>query len=453
MNRCNYRLLLVLCWLTAAEAQKPQVLHLNIDDCVLIALEQSAQVVQSRFNIESAAIQVENARNAFLPSMSTSYRMSRSLSGPREGSFVDPATGEITSTLGESSTSGSQSLGASFGMDLYNPSSWVGLASSKLARQAAEKDLDASQQQVVFAVKQGYFSLLQAIELMAVQAEQVSVSQEDLRRAETLFEIRSVPLSDVLTSRASLASARATMIDRENSIELARADLAFAMGLQVSAQIEPQREDFSVVPLTFSHAEALAHALQHRPDLHAQKFSMLQAREDLQGTRYELLHPTVSMSTGYSWQLSADEQFQGPEDLFLKNYGYSLSMSVNMPIFNRFSTQNSIKSQKLSYRQSMEDLEQAKRQVALDIRRTFLNIEWYRRSIEANQIAVSAAEESYSLAQERYALGTGTQLERLEAQSSLFAARSELVQAQFNYHIQLAQLDQAMGRPFATRKK
>ena len=180
---------------------------------------------------------------------------------------------------------------------------------------------------------------------------------------------------------------------------------------------------------------------------------MLQAREDLKGTRYELLHPTVSMSTGYSWQLRADEEFQGPEDLFLKNYGYSLSMSVSLPVFNRFSTQNSIKSQKLSYRQSMEDLQQAQRQVALDIRRAFLNIELYRRSIEANQIAVSAAEESYKLAQERYALGTGTQLERLEAQSSLFATRNDLVQAQFNYHIQLAQLDQAMGRPFAMNGK
>ena len=450
MNRCKWSLLFALYWLVmgVAWAQEPQVLRLGIDDCVAIALEQSAQVIQGRFNVESAAIQVENARNAFLPSMSTSYGMSRSLSGPREGSFVDPATGEITSTLGESTTSGSQSLGASFGMDLYRPSSWVGLASSKLARKAAKMDLSASQQQVVFEVKQGYFSLLQAIELMAVQAEQVSVSEEDLRRAETLFE-----LSDVLTSRATLASARATMIDRENNVELARADLAFAMGLRTYAEIEPQKNDFSVVPLTLAYEEVLAHALEHRPDLRSQKFSMLQAREDLTGTRYELLHPTVSMSTGYSWQLRADEEFQGPEDLFLKNYGYSLSMSVSLPVFNRFSTQNSIKSQKLSYRQSMEDLQQAQRQVALDIRRAFLNIELYRRSIEANQIAVSAAEESYKLAQERYALGTGTQLERLEAQSSLFAARNGLVQVQFNYHIQLAQLDQAMGRPFAMSGK
>ena len=453
--RCGLcRLAAALCWLVAmAGAQESQVLELSMDDCIAIALEQSAQVVQGRFNVESAAIQVENARNVFLPTMSASYGMSRSLSGPRQGSFVDPATGEITSTLGESTTSGSQSLGASFGMDLYNPSNWVGLASSKLARKAAEMDLDASQQQVVFAVKQGYFSLLQAIELLAVQAEQVAVSEEDLRRAETLFEIRSVPLSDVLTSRATLASARATMIDRENSVELARADLAFAIGLQVDVRIEPRSADFTVVPLTLSYEDALAAALARRPDLRAQKFSMLQAREDLRGTRYELLHPTVSMSTGYSWQLSANEEFQGPEDLFLKNYGYSLRLSLSLPVFNRFSTQNSIKSQKLSYRQSMEDLEQAKRQVALDIRQAFLNIELYRRSIEANQIAVSAAEESYKLAQERYALGTGTQLERLQAQSSLFAARSDLVQAQFNYHIQLAQLDQAMGKSFVTSGK
>ena len=120
MNRRKWSLILALYWLVmgVAWAQELQVLRLGIDDCVAIALEQSAQVVQGRFNVESAAIQVENARNAFLPSMSTSYGMSRSLSGPREGSFVDPATGEITSTLGESTTSGSQSLGASFGMDL-----------------------------------------------------------------------------------------------------------------------------------------------------------------------------------------------------------------------------------------------------------------------------------------------------------------------------------------------
>ena len=79
MNRCEWSLIFALYWLVmgVAWAQEPHVLRLGIDDCVAIALEQSAQVVQGRFNVESAAIQVENARNAFLPSMSTSYGMSQ----------------------------------------------------------------------------------------------------------------------------------------------------------------------------------------------------------------------------------------------------------------------------------------------------------------------------------------------------------------------------------------
>ena len=447
----------VFCWLVVgiltrpSGAAEPPALRLSMDDCIAIALEQSAAVIQGRSNIEAAAIQIGNARNAFLPSISASYGMSRSVSGPREGSFVDPATGEVTSTLGESTTSGSQSLGTGFSMNLYNRGNWTALASSKLGHKAAEMDLSTSQQQVVFEVKQGYFSLLQAIELMKVQTEQVRVSEESLRRAETLFEVRSVPLSDVLTERAALASARANLIGRENSVAVTGADLAFAMGLRTYEPIVPVEEEFAMVPLALSYEEALALALEHRPDLRSQEFLLLQAEEDLRGTRYELLHPTVSMSTGYNWRLRADETFAGPEDLFLKNYGYSFSMSLGLPLFNRLSTQNSIKSQKLNYRQRMEDFDQAKRQVALDIKRAFLNIELYRRSIEANQIAVSAAEESYKLAQERYALSTGTQLERLQAQASLFAARSDLVQAIFNYHIQLAQLDQAVGKPVADR--
>ena len=176
---------------------------------------------------------------------------------PREGSFVDPATGEVTSTLGESTTSGSQSLGTSFSMNLYNRGNWTALASSKLGHKAAELDLSTSQQQVVFEVKQGYFSLLQAIELMKVQTEQVRVSEESLRRAETLFEVRSVPLSDVLTERAALASARANLIDRENSVAVTGADLAFAMGLRTYAPIVPVEEEFAMVPLALSYEEGL----------------------------------------------------------------------------------------------------------------------------------------------------------------------------------------------------
>jgi outer membrane protein len=422
-------------------------MHLSLEECIDIALGHNAQIVQSRFGREVADVQVENARNAFLPTLNTSYGFSRQRTGPREGAFVDPGTGLLVTSLGESSTSGSQSVGASMGMSLYDPSNWANLSASKHGRKAAEMDQVTIRQQVIFQVKQGYFNLLQALELMQVQQDQIHVSEEDLRRAETLYQIHSVPLADVLTTRATLESARAQLIQQENNVEAARYQLSFTMGLDMDKRVFPDAEEFVLQPFPLSFAEVLAQVMESHPTLLAQKYSMLQARDELKSTQYGVRHPTVSMGAGYSWRLTKDEHFQGAEDLFLKNYSYSLNLTLSLPLFNRFSTENSVRIQKLNYLQSLEGLDLAKRQVALDIRQAFLNIEQYRRSITANEAALRAAEESFAMAQERYGLGAGTLLERLQAQNALFQARNNRVQAIYNYHIQLAQLELAMGGP------
>lgn len=420
---------------------------LGLAECLDIALENNSQILQSEFSLKIADVQVENARNVFLPTISTNYGLSRRINGPREGSFIDQSTGLLVTSLGESSASGSQSTGASLSMSVYDPANWANLAASKNNRKAAAMNLKSTHQQIIFQAKQAYFNLLAALELYDVQQEQVRVSEEDLRRAETLFEIRSVPLSDVLSTRANLESARATLIERENSVETARFNLGFTLGLDPDIRVIPRKEEFEVEKPAISYKEALALALNRHPNLQSQKYSMLEARDALKSTEYGVRHPTVNMSTGYNWSLSNNEKFKGPEDLFLKNYGYNFNFSVSMPIFNRMSTENSVKTQKLNYLHSLEGLDQAKRQTALDIRQAFLSIRQFYRSIAANKAALMAAEESAKIVQERYSLGAGTVLERLQAQSSLFQARSSLVQAIYNYYIQLAQLELAMGGP------
>lgn len=419
-------------------------LHLDLAECVQTALANNSQILQGRYTEALAEAQLDNARHSFLPSSTVSWGMSRSISGPREGSFIDPATNLLVTNLGGSRVSAGQNLGTNFGIPVYNAALLSNLASSKIDLKESKMSLNSIRNQVIFQAKQAYFNLLQAKKLLEVQQEQVGVLEESLRRNETLYEIGSTPISDVLSVQANLASAKATLIQRENNVETRRSDLSFTLGLGTDVRIFPTEVEFEVKPLPFTYNEALERTEKQHPLLLEQKYAMLSSRENLKGTRNSIRHPSVSLSARYSWSLGQGESFKGIEDLFLKNYNYNFGVSVNFPIFN-MATENSIKIQKIQYFRKLEQFDQAKRQQAQALQQSYLALTQLQRGIEAGEASVKAQEKFFELAQERYNFGAGTFLERLQAQRDLFQERNNLVQAIYNYQIELARLEQNMG--------
>ena len=425
-------------------------MRLSLSECVDIALEKSPQIALNRYTVAISEAGIDGSRSAFYPTISSSWSTSRNITGPREGSFLDPSTGEVITTLGESRVGGGHNISiGSLSIPLYNAQNFASLAASKQGLRSSQMDQTASRQTVVFGVKQSYFNLLKAMKLLEVQQEQVRVAEESLKRNETLYEIGSTAISELYSARANLASAQATLIQRENTVAIRRTELSFAMGLDMDVTVVPAEEEFEVKAPRISYQAAVDWALTGHPSILADKYAMLQSRESLKGAVRSLRHPSVRLTGGgFGWSLSKGEQFRGLEDLFLKNYSYSFGVSVSFPIFN-MGTENNIKTQKLRYLQRQEQLEQTKRQRAQDLRQSYLSLELQRRSIAANEASVKAAEENYQLAEERYNLGAGTYLERLQAQRDLFSARNSLVQAIYDYQIELARLEQRTGTSVA----
>ena len=431
-------------------------LRMNMAQCIETALENNSTILQRRLSVDIADASLDAARNVFLPSVSSNWSMSRNISGPREGSFVDPATGLLTTSLGESRVSGSQRVSTGLNMTVFDMGDIITVSARKKGLKSTEMDLEDGRQQVIFQVKQAYLTFLKTQKLLEVQQEQVRVSEETLRRNQTLYEIGSVSIASVYSARSTLESARVTLITRENNVEVARANLAFVLGLGTDVRVAPTAEEFTTAPeafevpdMPFAYEEALDRALKGSPAILADKYSLLQTKDNLKATQYNIRFPTVGMNASYGWSMGTDENFRGLEDLFMKNYSYSVGLSVSLPLFQRMSTENSVKTQKLQYLRSMEILDQAKRQKALDIKQRFLSLEQYRRSIAANKAAVQASNETFKLQQERYNLGAATFLDLQQAQTNLYGDRSNLVQAIYNYYIELARLEQDIGGQIA----
>ena len=81
----------------------------------------------------------------------------------------------------------------------------------------------------------------------------------------------------------------------------------------------------------------------------------------------------------------------------------------------------------------------------VQVRRAFSSWQEATELVEASRRVVEQAEESVRLANARYTAGTGTQLDVLAAQVDLTTARSNQVQAYYNYNVAIASVRQAMG--------
>jgi outer membrane protein TolC len=125
--------------------------------------------------------------------------------------------------------------------------------------------------------------------------------------------------------------------------------LALAIGLDADVEIVPVEEAFDTESPEYNYKKALEIALEAHLNILANKYGMMASREDYQATKRRLFHPTIRLSGGgFGWSISDKEEFDGLEDLILKNYSYGVGLSVNMPIFN-MNTTNGLKRQKLTY--------------------------------------------------------------------------------------------------------
>ena len=97
-------------------------------------------------------------------------------------------------------------------------------------------------------------------------------------------------------------------------------------------------------------------------------------------------------------------------------------------------------------RAANEKLEQSKSDAALEVKQAYLDIEMYSKSILVTQQTVQSAEEDLNLVQEKYRLGAASILELLDGQVSFQTAKSNDVQALFNYNLAVAALERAIGK-------
>ena len=444
---------LLLAAATALPAER-----LSLQQCIDRALDNNTQVLQAEQQILRSQADVASARAQRLPSLSTTLmNLGRSRTGPSLRIQENP-TGEIDPETGERLFAEERTRIPGIDRNSYSVSAGVGHTlyaggarrwSHRGAREsltASELGLRSGRAGVVFQVKQRYYALLKAQELVEVQGEALELSLKRQEEAEIRLEVGAGTRVDVLRLQVAADNARADLINAEQQVQLARASLNHVLGRGLGAPLETVAlaGESALPPETAEPAamgELEARARKSNPGIEQVRRTRSAAEMNLKARR-AAWHPRLSGNLSYSRNNEILERVYGDLD---QNYRLNGSLSLTYQLFDGGLRSADVDRARSSLESARLSLEQQERDLALSVETTYLELVRLGRILRIARRTTELATEDLRLAEERYRVGKGRLLEVLDAQVGLTSARNNRVNTRYDLALAKADLERLTG--------
>lgn len=403
----------------------PSALALNEVKTVDLALKNNRTAKQSMWAYEAAKSTVSATAASKNPSVGYSYSATRARGATDASSVTERGTN-----------------GFSLSVPVYTPSVDAAIDGARYDREGAGASYEEALQTAKLTAISDYYTLIMYRNLVDVAQQSVRDYDGHVTNVQAQYNVGLVASSDVLASRTNLADAQTTLITRQNSADVAETDLNIVIGYPVSTSIETADKEMRYLPYNVTLEQAKAYALLHRATLVKSAMDVKSAEESVKQAKAGYL-PTVSLTAGKNY--ASDDNYRGTS-----NNGWSVGANASLDIWDGGSTRNTIKVREAQLESAKEANLAAVDGVLHDVESAYLNLRAAEQTISSTKVAVEEGQESFRIASLRYRAGVGSNLDVLDAETSLTMARNNYVQALYNYNIYVATLEQAVGVPLET---
>ncbi len=450
----------------APEAATPsaEVRVLSIDAAVQEALRRNPSLEATAAAVRRAEGVLAEARSLLLPRLDGSARFA--VQGPIPSfTFVQQPT-----TPGGRPTRTELSFGKTFTRNFrvgasYNADPFGRIRDNKViarhAIEAARGDLYTAQNELVFAVQNLYLAALRANELQGVSQEAVELAEEQLRVATAQFRAGLAPEFDVIRARVQVANNRQYQTASDASYRRGIAALGEVLSLPADQAIQltaiglpaesgataldtarqvlsPTGTDDSTAPVPQTLEAALSEAFTRRPETMRAEWNRRIAERRLIQERKGLL-PSIALATGFNY----DPDLQG---FAVETKTWSIVANITIPIWDAGLTRARKQQARADIDAAKADERGARDAVTEEVKRALNDFEEASRRRETAAANTLQAREALRIAQVRYTAGLAQNVEVTDAQVALTQARSNEVNAAYDYLAALSSLNRALGR-------
>lgn len=393
--------------------------ELTLDESIRLALSNNPAIKVAEADKEKAAWVVKEAESGKAPTLSLQHTSQRS----------DP--NQFSSGAGNT-----HSNSVSLSLPLYTGGKLESaIDQAKLGSDSAVLGVEKAKQQIRLDATSAYYNVLQAANMVKLNQESVDRLNAHLKNVQAQYQVGTVAKTDVLRSEVEVANAEQNLIKAQNAYDLAIASLNNVVGMPLDTQISV-KEQLKYQQLSLTLEAAIKQAMDNRPDLAQAGLSVEVAKRGINSAKSGY-RPTVALSASEGW---SDKDFPGSE-----NNEWAVGVKATWNILDSGLTNSKVKQSKANLAKAMQQAQQTKDAVQLEVRQAYLNLKEAEKRIATSQVTVNKAEEDYKIAQVRYSSGVGTNLDVIDSQVALTQANTNYVQALYDYNTSRAQLEKAIG--------
>jgi outer membrane protein len=427
----------------------------TIQECVDYAIRNNLQVQAQMYNKDVQTKNLEMAKKEYLPSVSGTIN--------NNANFGQTLVG--TSSIRNDSYYNGANVGAS--MLVYNNGRLEkSIRKTGFDVEASLQDVETIKNNIALQIAQQYLNVM-------LNREIKKISESAMDNAQKLYDRAKITTEVGTTAQTVLAEATASLAREKQNVKTAQINVdkaLFAMAQLLQLQ---DYKTFDVVdipvpdklaPQSESVEEVLNMAYTSQPVVKAAEIRIKAAEAQTEVVRTNF-YPTITANaaigsfynnllnkntlgyqqdpvTGALTPIMERNFFQQYSD----NFGQQLSLSANIPIFNKGITKLQVEQTKINETLAKNNLEQQKFQLKQDIQQAQFNadsnFEVYTSAVEAEKstkLALDFAEKSYEA-------GRSTIYDVTMARNNYANAQGSVAQAKYNYLFSIKVLDFYAGR-------
>jgi len=436
--------LYVFSWNTGAQET---IKKWTLEECIQYAIDHNIDLKQRVEAEKIREIELNTSKNSWLPSlnaeMGQNFDFGRSPS--KDGTILDQNS--INSTAGIS-----LSMPVFDGLKIPND-----IAARKLDLLAATENLNKAKEDLAINVASYYLQVLYNKEVLSIAELQAALTDEQVKRTESLVNAEKVPLSQLYDIKAQLAQDEVSLTEARNNLNLAILDLTQSLELEragTNFDIEtPEMDNViseymgSIMPPENVYEQAVT----FKPQIKEQQYLLESEKKSLkiaQAAYYPKLNFGASYSNGYYHYTgkNAKENISFSDQL-KNNERKTLAFKLSIPIFNRFEVRNSVRAARVNIYNRELLMDNSKKVLYKEIQQAYYNATAAQQKHISSEKSVEASKEAFNYAEERYNAGRSTVFEYNEAKTKYTQSLAEQTQSKYNFIFRTKILDFYRGIP------